>query len=106
MSDHDEESTECPPSCVNRDISIYKFGTTILCNVTKKMAEKLIQNCSYRDDNVTNFAKIFENLCKKRLKYIFSKINLVAVRKLIFKNFFQLLKGKITHKLNTHRLIC
>ena len=40
-----------------------KFGTFILCNVTKKMVEKNFQNCSYRDDDVTNYV----NFLKKKL---------------------------------------
>ena len=32
----------------------------------------------------------------------FSKINLVAARKKIFKIFFQLLKAKVTYKLNIY----
>ena len=34
------------------------------------------------------------------------KVNLVTARKRIFKIFFQILKVKITIKLNKHRLIC
>ena len=52
-----------------------KFGTAILCNVTKKMVEKKFQNCSYRDDDVTNYVN-------------FSKINLVATRKKDFQDLF------------------
>ena len=47
------------------------FGTVILCNVTKKMAENHFQNCRYRDDGVTNYVNIFEKLCEKWLKYVF-----------------------------------
>ena len=76
----------------------WKFGAVILCNVTKKVVEKN-QNCSYRDDDVTNHVIFFEKLCKKWLKYVFffkqNKINLVTVRKKIFKMFLQLLKVKI-----------
>ena len=47
-----------------------KFGTIILCNVTKKnkkknMVEKNFQNCSYRDDDVTNNFNFFEKQCEK-----------------------------------------
>ena len=67
----------------------------------KKMEEKHFQNSSYRDDDITNYANFFEKLCEKWLKYVFfSKINLVAARKKIFKIFFQLLKLRITYKLN------
>ena len=62
-----------------------KFGKVILCNVTKKMVEKNFQNCSIRDDDATNYVKFFEKLCKKWLNYVFSKINIVAARKKIFK---------------------
>ena len=41
-----------------------KFGTAILCNVIKQMVEKLSQNCSCRDDDVTNYVSFFEKLCK------------------------------------------
>ena len=72
-----------------------KFGTVILCNVKKKWQK----NCSYRDDDVTNYANFFEKLCNKWLKYVFffSKINLVTAKKRIFKIFFQLLKEKVTY---------
>ena len=46
-----------------------KFGTVILCNVTKKMIETNFQNCSYRDDGVTNYANFLKKLCGKGLKY-------------------------------------
>ena len=42
-----------------------KFGTVILCNVTKKVVEKKSQNGSYRDGDVTNFVNFFEKLCEK-----------------------------------------
>ena len=48
-----------------------KYDTVILCNVTKKMVEKSFQNCSYMDDDVTNYVNFFEKLCKKWLKYVF-----------------------------------
>ena len=66
-----------------------KFGTVILFNVTKKMVEKKIQNCSYRDDDVTNYVNFFQKLCQKWMKYVFflSKINLVSARNKIFKIF-------------------
>ena len=35
------------------------------------MVEKNIQNCSYKDDDVTNYVNVFEKLCKKWLKYVF-----------------------------------
>ena len=69
-----------------------KFGTIILCNVTKNVVDEYFQNCSHRDDNVTNYVNFFEKLCEKWLKYIyiFSKINLVTARKSILKIFFQI----------------
>ena len=68
------------------------------------MVEKKFQNCSYRDNDVTNYVNFVEKLCEKWLKYVLfsSKINLVAARKNIFKIFFQLLKVKITYKLNIY----
>ena len=45
-----------------------KYGTVILCNVTKKKVEK---NCSYRDDGVTNYVNCLQKLCKKWLEYFF-----------------------------------
>ena len=47
-----------------------KFGTVILCHVTKKKKkiEKNIQNDSYTDDDVTNYVKICAKLFKKLLK--------------------------------------
>ena len=41
-----------------------KFGTAILCNVTKKLVEKKFQNCSHRDDDVTNYVNFLENYAK------------------------------------------
>ena len=72
----------------------------------QKNGRKQVQNCSHRDDDVTDYVNFFEKLCEKWLKCFFSKINLVAARKKIFKIFFQLLKVKITYKLNIYRLIC
>ena len=57
--------------------------TVILCIVTKQsfveksQVEKSFQNCSYRDDNVTNYVSFFENLCKKWQKcFFFLKLTL------------------------------
>ena len=50
-----------------------------------------------------HFWKIMQKIVKI---CFFSKINLVAARKKIFKIFYQLLKVKITCKLNIHRLVC
>ena len=47
-----------------------------------------------------------ENCAKKGKNMFLSKINLVTARKKIFKIFFQLLKVKVTYKLNIYRLIC
>ena len=60
--------------CVNPDKKNAfdkKFGTIILCNVTKNMVEEYFQNCSHRDDDVTNYVNFFEKLCEKWLKYIY-----------------------------------
>ena len=54
---------------------------------------------------VTNYVNFFEKLWEKCLKQVFSNINLEAIRKKIFKIFFQVLKVKITYKLNIYRLI-
>ena len=53
------------------------------------MVKKKIQNCSYRDDDVTNYVNFFQKLCQKWMKYVFflSKINLVSARNKIFKIF-------------------
>ena len=73
-----------------------KFGTVIVCNGAKN-GRKNFQNCSYRDDDVTNYVNFIKKLCKKWLKYVFfSKINLVTDRKKISKIFFQPLEVKIT----------
>ena len=84
-----------------------KYGTVVLRNIKKNMIEKNLQNWSYRDDDIINYDNIFEKLCEKWLKYVFSKINIMAARKKIFiKILFHLLKVKITYKLNMYRLIC
>ena len=65
-----------------------KFGTVILCNVTKTMLDKDFQNRSYRDHDVTNYVYFLEKLCDKWLKYVFfSKINLVTATKKISRSF-------------------
>ena len=75
--------------------------------LTKKMAEKNFQNCSYNDDSVTNYVNFFLTIMRKMAKIcFFSKINLVTARKKIFKIFFQFLKVKVTYKLNIYRLLC
>ena len=99
-----------PRGSVNPDRKIlltWNLAQSYFVMLQKKMEEKHFQNSSYRDDDITNYANFFEKLCEKWLKYVFfSKINLVAARKKIFKIFFQLLKVKITYKLNIYRLIC
>ena len=47
----------------------------------QKNGRKQVQNCSYRDDDVTDYVNFFEKLCEKWLKCFFSKINLVTARK-------------------------
>ena len=71
------------------------------------MVEKNLQNCSYRDDDITNYVNFFEKRYEKWLKYVFfSKINLGTAKKKIFKIFFQLLKVKIRYKLHIYILVC
>ena len=48
------------------------FGTVILCNVTKKLVEKKIQDCSLRDDDVTNYVNFSKNYAKNWLKCFFN----------------------------------
>ena len=36
------------------------------------MVEEYFQNCSHRDDDVTNYVNFFGKLCEKWLKYIFA----------------------------------
>ena len=39
-----------------------KFGSVTICNVTKtKNKNKNYQNCSYRDDNVTNYVNFWKS---------------------------------------------
>ena len=71
-------------------------------NILQKMVEKIFQNCSYRDDDITDYVNFFEKLCEKWLKYVFFKS---TSRKKIFKNFFRFLKVEITYKSNIYRLI-
>ena len=54
----------------------------------KKMVEISFQNCSYRDDGITNYVNFFEKLCEKLLNMFFSKINLVTARKKDFQDLF------------------
>ena len=61
-----------------------KFGTVILCNVIKKN----FQNCSYTDDDFTNYDNFFEKLCEKWLQYdFFLKLTLWQLEKR-FSRFF------------------
>ena len=87
-----------PPKCVNSDRKMLLTWnlSQLYFNVTTKMVDKNFQNCSYRDDDVTNYVNFFEKLCEKWLKYVFSKIDLVAAGKKISKIFFHLLKVNIT----------
>ena len=48
-----------------------KFGTVIPCKVTKKLVGKRFQNCSYSDDDVTNYVNFLKNYAKGWLKYVF-----------------------------------
>ena len=58
-----------------------KFGTAILCHVTKKkLKKKKIKNGSYTDDDVTNYVNICAKLCKKLLKWEFSKIKIIELK--------------------------
>ena len=54
----------------------------------KKMVEKNFQNCSYSNDNVTNYVNFLKTYAKNGKNMFFSKIILVAARKKIFKIFF------------------
>ena len=75
--------------------------------ILQKNGRKKIQNCSYRDDDVTNYINSFLKFRRKMAKIcFFPKNNLVTARKKVFKIFFQLLKVQITYKLNMYRLIC
>ena len=78
------------------------------CSDTKiALIEQKFQDCSYSNDDVTNYVNFLKNYTKNWLKYVgfFCKIDLATARKNIFKIFFQLLKLKITFKLNIYRLI-
>ena len=48
-----------------------KFGTVIPRKVTKKFVGKRFQNCSYSDDDVTNYVNFLKNYAKNWLKYVF-----------------------------------
>ena len=109
LSDHVPGGHIVPPLCVNPDRKkvLHEIWHSHTLQCYKKLIEKFFQTCSYRDHDVTNHVNFFEKLRRKWLKYVFfSKINLVTARKKIFKIFFQLLKLKITYKLNIYRLIC
>ena len=76
------------------------FDTVILCNVTKKMVEKISKIAAagmMTSPIIPFFWKIMRKMAKMSF---FSKINIVTARKKIFKIFFQLSKVKITYKLN------
>ena len=48
-----------------------RLAQPLLCNITQKNGRNKFQNCSCRDDDVTNYVNFFEKLCKKWLKYVF-----------------------------------
>ena len=53
------------------DISVSSLSAyLVLCNVTKKIVEKFVENGSCRVYGVTNYVNFFEKLCEKRLKYV------------------------------------
>ena len=48
-----------------------KFGTVILCYVTKKNGGKNFQNCRYRDDDITNCVNFSWKIMRKMAKIRF-----------------------------------
>ena len=82
-----------------------KFGTVILCNVTKKWWKKTLKIAAKWMITSLTMSNFLQNYAKNGQKF-FSKINFVTARKKIFKIFFQTRKVKITYKLNIYRLIC
>ena len=69
----------------------------------KKVLEENFWNCSYRDDDVTNYVNFFKKYMRKmaKKKLFFLKLTLWCLEKK-FKIFFQLLKVKVTYNLNIH----
>ena len=61
-----------------------KFGTVIPCKVTKKFVGKRFQNCSYSDDDVTNYVNFLKSYAKNQLKYVF----FVKLQKKDFQDLF------------------
>ena len=68
----------------------------------KKMVEKIFKIAAIGMMTSLIVSIFLEKLCEKWLKYVFFFINLVVARKKIFEIFSQLLKVKITHKLNIY----
>ena len=74
-----------------------KFGTVIVRNVAKKWQKNIFKIAAIRIMTSPVTSIFLKNYRKKRLKCVsFPRINLVTVRKNIFKIFFQLLKFKTT----------
>ena len=73
LSDHVPGGHIVPPLCVNPDRKkvLHEIWHSHTLQCYKKMIEKNFQNCSYRDDDVTNYVNFFEKLRKKWLKYVF-----------------------------------
>ena len=62
-----------------------KFDIVRLSN---KIVEKNFQNCSYRDDEVTNYFFFLKNCAKYDENKAFSKINVVTAKKRFSKSSF------------------
>ena len=60
------------------------------CNVTKQMVEKFFQNCSCKDDDVTNYDNFFWKNMRKMAKigFFFLKLALWQLEKRFFQYLF------------------
>ena len=97
----------CPG--VNLDkkmLLIWNLAQSYFVMLQKKWLRKIFKIAATGTMTSRIMPFFFESHAKNCENMFFSKIKLVIARKKIFKIFFQLLKVKITYKLNIYRLIC
>ena len=106
-----EGAAHSAPPCVNPDrkmLLTWNLAQAHTLSCYKKNGRKKIFKIAAIRMMKSLILSFFWKIIPKMAKICFfsSKINLATARKKIFKIFFQLLKVKITYKLNIYGLIC